>query len=73
MPTMTVAPVVVSPEIDSKTASATDILSWLAVMNGIAPDSPSTNQNDTTTRKPSRSFNSRSSLRTGNHSENPSE
>ena len=54
MPSMTVAPVVVSPETDSNTASVTDMSGLLASRSGTLPQSPSATQNMTTTMNPSR-------------------
>jgi len=55
---MTVAPVVVSADMDSKTASTKEICSSSENKKGTDPDIPSTVQNKTTTKKPSRRRNS---------------
>lgn len=70
-PTMTVAPVVVSAEIDSKTASTKDICSSCENMNGVEPDMPKTVQNKTTTKNPSLKRSSRLMSLTGNHKITP--
>ena len=64
-PVSTVAPVVVSPDIDSKIASVIDIAGVSAKNSGTAPNVPSTVQKDATTRKPSLSRRSWWNLRTG--------
>ncbi len=56
---MTVAPVVVSPDTDSNTASVSDRCGSSASTNGSAPIADSTVQNITTTTKPSRRRSSR--------------
>ncbi len=71
MPVITVAPVVVSPDMDSKTASVIDKFGSWERNSGSAPNSPSTVQNSTTTTNPSRSRSSRRKDRTGNHSTRP--
>ena len=53
-PTITVAPVVVSPEIDSKIDSRGDNCRLSVSAKGSAPNSPSTTQNREVMRKPSR-------------------
>ncbi len=57
-PEITVAPVVVSPDIDSKNASLKDIINTSESKNGIVANSDNTNQKLTTTRIPSRILNS---------------
>ncbi|KMQ84198.1 hypothetical protein RF55_18216 [Lasius niger] len=70
-PTSVVAPVVVNPEKDSKKASVSDKLGRSENRNGNAPTLPSTVQNSTTIRKPSRGFSSCFCLRFGHHSISP--
>ncbi|MNV47481.1 hypothetical protein D3C71_1393510 [compost metagenome] len=70
-PTKVVAPVVVKPENDSKKASVSDRLGRSENKNGNAPTLPSTVQNSTTIKKPSRGFNSCFCLRLGHHSIRP--
>ena len=65
-PVRTVAPVVVSPDMDSNIASVTDSDRLSAKYSGAAPNDPRTVQNEATTRNPSRSRNSLRSRRTGN-------
>ena len=55
---MTVAPVVVKPENDSKNAEARFMSMSELIRNGIAPTLPSAAQNNTTIKKPSRTFKS---------------
>ena len=64
---MTVAPVVVSPEMDSNTASVMPSASGSQSRKGSAPKLPSTVQNRTTTRNPSRRCMSSLESRTGYH------
>ena len=66
---MTVAPVVVKPEIDSKTASVR--LRCSPRMKGKAPTSPSTAQKSATIRKPSWTESSLSARMFGSHSSKP--
>ena len=54
IPTRTVAPVVVRPDIDSKNASVTDIAGSADVSSGREPKVAKTVQNRTTMTKPSR-------------------
>ena len=54
IPTMTVAPVVVRPDIDSKNASVTDIAGSADMSSGRDPKLARTVQNRTTMTKPSR-------------------
>ena len=54
MPSITVAPVVVSPENDSKKASVTVMLGCSSNIRGMAPTLASTDQNRATIKKPSR-------------------
>ena len=68
---MTVAPVVVRPEIDSKMASMTLSCSDSDRMNGVEPNIPRTIQNNAVTRNPSRMRKSDGALRVGNQSTNP--
>ncbi|SUG63360.1 Uncharacterised protein [Salmonella enterica subsp. arizonae] len=70
-PTSVVAPVVVNPENDSKKASVMVRLGLSEKINGSAPTLPSTVQNSTTIRNPSRDFSSPFSLRFGHHSMEP--
>jgi len=71
MPVRTVAPVVVSPEMDSNRASMGRMSSCGERISGSAPKEPSTVQNSTTTRKPSRSRSSRRCDLTGSHNTMP--
>ncbi|CSA97824.1 Uncharacterised protein [Vibrio cholerae] len=57
-PTITVAPVVVNAEKDSKNASVTEMLGSAASKKGNAPALPITVQNNTTIKKPSRALSS---------------
>ena len=66
-----VAPVVVSPDMDSKTASVMDKVIASAKYSGAAPKVPSTVQNAATTRKPSRSRRSLRDRCTGNQMSRP--
>ncbi len=59
MPVMTVAPVVVRPERDSKMASVMLISGVAERAKGRAPEKPRPTQNSTTTIKPSRRRSSR--------------
>ena len=68
---MTVAPVVVRPETDSNTASASGRSGWSLRSSGMLPVTPSANQNATTMTKPSRSLRSPRTRRTGNQSAAP--
>jgi hypothetical protein len=54
MPRITVAPVVVSPDRDSKMESVTDRSGSGESQNGQRAGQPEPTQNSTTTRKPSR-------------------
>ena len=68
---MTVAPVVVSPEIDSKIASTGVRESSGASQSGMAPNKPSTTQKSAVTMNPSLMFRSRLICLDGNHSVTP--
>jgi hypothetical protein len=68
---MTVAPVVVRPEIDSKIASVRDITGRLARYNGAAPKMPNTTQNNATTMNPSLNLRSFPDCRVGSQINNP--
>ena len=68
---MTVAPVVVRPETDSNTASASGRSGLSLRSSGMLPVRPSASQNPTTMTKPSRSLRSPRERRTGNHSAAP--
>jgi hypothetical protein len=70
-PVRTVAPVVVSPDIDSNIASVTVNDRLSSKYSGAAPNVPSTVQNEATTRKPSRSRSSLRSRRTGSQQTMP--
>ena len=65
---MTVAPVVVSPETDSNTASASGRSGSGLSSSGTLPVAPSASQNATTITKPSRSLSSPRARRAGNQS-----
>ncbi len=67
----TVAPVVVSPDMDSKIASVIDRDRLSSKYSGAAPKVPSTVQKEATTRKPSRSLSSLRSRWTGNQQTMP--
>jgi hypothetical protein len=68
---ITVAPVVVRPDIDSKTASVTRQVEDVSQVQRRRTEMPSTAQNEATTRKPSRSRSSRRTLRTGSQARSP--
>lgn len=71
IPVSTVAPVVVSPEIDSNTACENVMRGVVGNQKGSAPATPSTVQNRATTRKPSRILRSARLRRTGIHTTQP--
>jgi len=73
IPEITVAPVVVSPERDSKTASVRDSSRPGASMNGIHPIVPRTVQNNVTTRNPSLVWSSCFERAVNNHNTRPAE
>ena len=58
MPVKTVAPVVVKPENASNTESAKERLGVCKKISGKDAKDPSTSQNNTTIKKPSRAFKS---------------
>ena len=68
---MTVAPVVVKPEIDSKMAPAGVSSMSGTSHSGMAPNNPKTTQNRAVTRKPSRIFKSRLRRRVGSQNTTP--
>ena len=70
-PEITVAPVVVSPDRDSNTASVRDRLRAPDSRNGRQPTLPSTAQNRVTTRKPSLALSSRRLRAAVTHSTKP--
>ena len=70
-PTITVAPVAVRPEMDSKIASVGLRCSASLRVKGSAPYSPNTVQNSEVIRKPSRIRRSWVTLRTGSHISRP--
>ena len=70
-PVITVAPVVVRPEIDSKIAPTGVRARSGASHSGMAPNKPSTTQNSAVTMNPSRIFRSRLRCRVGSHSITP--
>ena len=65
------APVVVSPEIDSNIASVIDKSGTFDNNRGMLPASPRPTQNRTTTKKPSRNRKSFLKFLTGNQKSNP--
>mgnify|MGYP001209614928 CR=1 FL=1 len=68
---ITVAPVVVQPDIDSKKASLNESESCWSNINGIAPNKLKITQNSTTIRYPSLIFISRLEFLLGKYSINP--
>ena len=70
-PTITVAPLAVSPDMDSKIAPTGDKCKVSASAKGSAPNNPSTVQNREEIRKPSRILSSCLTFRTGNHIRKP--
>lgn len=73
MPTIIVAPVVVSPDIDSKIASVMDRSGVSESISGTLPVIPRPTQKRTTTTNPSRKRNSSFMFLTGNHKSRPIE
>lgn len=68
---MTVAPVVVSPDIDSNRPSMSEIDKASESRSGKAPNVPNTVQNSTTIINPSLNRRSPRFLRRGSHNKNP--
>ncbi len=70
-PVITVAPVVVQPDRDSKKASAKSSPGLSAIINGRVPANPRVSQNSAAIRKPSRVRSSSCTRRTGSQDVKP--